>query len=280
MKAKSHHAPYDRYSVAYPEIGITYLAEVEWTTLRTGRWHSHRELQALWILDGFMSLEIDGRRYEENGGGCYIIPAQVQHIVMQQESPPRVLFLDLRVVAEPACTMAKFLNELQQTHLKIDSARLRSGAHSLRDALAQTTSSRVAHLQAVLWEMIAGLDAGGAHHAAMEPDSGSWKLRAAENLMKDRLAQPLGIDDLATAAGISRSQLTRLYIRHFGVGPAERLRQLRIERACELMTGSTLNVKEVAHVCGFVCANHFCRVFLKTMGATPTEYRLAKLASA
>jgi len=282
MKAKSHHAPYDRYSVAYPEIGITYLAEVEWTTMRSGRWHSHRELQALWILDGYMSLQIGDRLYEENGGGCYIVPAQVEHVVMQQASPVRVLFLDLRLTADPACTMAKFLGDLQQTHLKIDPVKLRGGAHSLRDALALSTSSRIAHLQAVLWEMISGLDTGRmpSREDTAELDSGLWKLRAAENLLKDRLARPLSIEEVAAAASLSRSQLTRLYIRHFGVGPAERLRQLRIEKACELMTGSTLNVKEVAHVCGFVCANHFCRVFLKTMGSTPTEYRLAKLASA
>src|SRR6185295_14581211 len=148
-----------------------------------------------------------------------------------------------------------------------------AGALALREALSLSTSSRIAHLQAVLWEMIAGLDAGQPtqREQAAELDSGMWKLRAAENLMKDRLAQPLSIEEIAAAADISRSQLTRLYIRHFGVGPAERLRQLRIDKARELMTSSTLNVKEVAHVCGFVCANHFCRVFLKTVGSTPTE---------
>ena len=80
------------------------------------------------------------------------------------------------------------------------------------------------------------------------------------------------------AAGLSRSQLTRLYAKYLGIGPAERLRQLRIEKAREMLRGSTLSIKQIAHVCGFTCPNHFCRVFQQVTGGTPTSFRSMQAA--
>ena len=113
--------------------------------------------------------------------------------------------------------------------------------------------------------------------------------RGAERRLVDRIsteyaerkakldATALDFDVAAVAAhvGLSRSQLTRLYLRHRKIGPAERFQQLRVERATRLLTASALTVKEIAHACGFVCPNHFCRVFRKQTRMTPSHYREA-----
>src|SRR5208283_4831173 len=106
------HHPYDRYSVAFPDVGIMFLAEVEWKTFRTHRIHDHQEVQVLWILEGTMGLEIDGRRFQLSAGGCYVIPADRVHSVFQLEEAPRVVFLDLRVPPGPASPMTAFLEKL------------------------------------------------------------------------------------------------------------------------------------------------------------------------
>ncbi|HYG74365.1 MAG TPA: helix-turn-helix domain-containing protein [Planctomycetota bacterium] len=278
METKSFHAPFDRYSVAFPEVGITYLADVEWTVLRPSRFHSHREMQVLIILDGGMGIETSERKIEPAAGVCYVIPADKVHAVSQNPVSPRVRFFDLRLINEPACTMVRFLESLGQFCLPVDQHELRISASSVRDALSLEGPRKLARLQAVLWEIISKIAAANAQQEHGETERSVLRIRAADAIMRDRLAQPLSIDVVAEAAGLSRSQLTRLYMKHHAMGPAERLRHLRIERARELMTSSTLTVKEVAHLCGFVCPNHFCRVFLQTTGATPTAYRLAQIS--
>jgi len=40
-----------------------------------------------------------------------------------------------------------------------------------------------------------------------------------------------------------------------------------------LLKGCDLKVKEVAHACGFVDSNYFCRLFRKNTERSPSEYR-------
>jgi AraC family transcriptional regulator len=275
VSVKRIHAPFDRYSVAFPETGVTYLAEVEWKQTRSPRLHSHHEYQLLWILDGGMGIETNQQRHAPNFDVCYVIPPDKIHAVFQNEQSPHVVFLDLRISERPPCTMSQFLAGLSQ-QIVFPVKDVRRFGPVLRGALGLASAQKIARLQAVLWEMLSQLAVSSAVETESETDKGVLRLRVADDLMKDRLAQALDIEEVAAAAGISRSQLTRLYRRHHHVGPAERLRELRVQKARELLQSSTLTIKEIAHVCGFVCPNHFCRVFLQSEGLTPTEYRLAQ----
>jgi AraC family transcriptional regulator len=272
------HAPYDRYTVAFPEIGIPFLAEVEWNEWRNHRFHSHHEFQTLWILDGYMGLEIDGRRFDPPSGTCYMIPASRIHNVYQRHEHPHSHFLDLRLNFDEASPYARFFGELHgQIVFHADAATLRGAAMELRAAVALNGPRRLARVQSVVWQMFfAMLSESGAAPLEVASDPDTVRLRIADGLMRDHIAEPLDVAAIAAATRLSRSQLTRLYRKYMNAGPAERLRQLRVEKSRELLRSSALTVKEIAHVCGFACPNHFCRVFLQIAGATPTEYRVSK----
>ena len=47
----------------------------------------------------------------------------------------------------------------------------------------------------------------------------------------------------------------------------------RMEKACALLNGTALSVKEVAEATGYADALYFERVFRKYAGVPPTEYR-------
>jgi len=272
------HHPYDRYSVVFPDVGIMFLAEVEWKTFRTHRIHDHQEVQVLWILEGTMGLEIDGRRFQLSAGGCYVIPADRVHSVFQLEEAPRVVFLDLRVPPGPASPMTAFLEKLApRMILRTDPARLRKGAARLRRALARPSLRGTARVQALLWDLLADTVARIPVDCHEPEETVDPRLHAADQFLQDHAAQPLSVEAVAATVGLSRSQLTRLFRAHFGLGPAERLRQYRIEKARTLLADSTLTLKEVACVCGFACPNHFCRVFQQLTRTTPTQFRRAQI---
>jgi AraC-like DNA-binding protein/mannose-6-phosphate isomerase-like protein (cupin superfamily) len=276
MQPQRVHAPYDRYTVAFVEMGIPFLSEVEWPRpISRFRWHDHREVQVLWVLEGTMKLELGGRRYEAPAGSSYLVPAQTEHRVGQRPEAPRVVFVDLRLSTEPASEMVRFLGGLGSRVLfRGRTEPLRAAAAELHGALGLAEPRRTARVQAVLWDMIEEMTAQGPPEAGNAvADAPDLRLRIADTLMRDRLAEPLDVERLASAAGLSRSQLTRLYRQHWGVGPAERLRHVRIDKARELLANTTLSVKEVAHVCGFACPNHFCRVFLQLSRTTPSTFR-------
>ena len=84
------------------------------------------------------------------------------------------------------------------------------------------------------------------------------------------------VDDMAEAAAVSRSGLTRKMRSLMGVTPADFLRQARLNHAAELLAKTDVTMKEIAFECGFADLNYFGKCFKAAYGLTPTAYRKEK----
>ncbi len=104
-------------------------------------------------------------------------------------------------------------------------------------------------------------------------------LAAVRELLADRVAENLGLDQLAAVAGLSRFHLIRAFQRRYGVTPFAYQRHQRIEKArAVLQTGASL--AQAAAGAGFADRSHLGRAFRAVMGATPGEYRESYLRAA
>ena len=83
--------------------------------------------------------------------------------------------------------------------------------------------------------------------------------------------------DMTDIAGLSASQLRRLFHHHLKTTPRAYLRHQRLAMAQRLMLESTLSLQEIAVACGFCDGYHFSRDFRRVVGRTPTEWRFAEL---
>ena len=92
------------------------------------------------------------------------------------------------------------------------------------------------------------------------------------DLLSERLAENVRLDELARVAELSPFHLIRLFRRRYGVTPFAYLRNLRVERARDaLRCGESL--AEIAANLGFADQSHLGRAFRHVMGATPGQYR-------
>jgi AraC-like DNA-binding protein len=95
-------------------------------------------------------------------------------------------------------------------------------------------------------------------------------------ILHDRAAENVRLDELAAAAGLSRFHLIRAFQRRYGVTPFAYQRNQRIEKArAVLRTGRP--IADVAVAAGFADQSHLGRTFRAVMGATPGEYRASYL---
>jgi AraC-like DNA-binding protein len=92
------------------------------------------------------------------------------------------------------------------------------------------------------------------------------------NLWRHAL-QPVTVEELASAASVSRGHLSRLFREHVGVGPVAAFERLRLARAATLLARTSLTVKTVADACGFANQYHFSRRFKDAYGIPPRTYR-------
>ncbi|MFJ2668138.1 helix-turn-helix transcriptional regulator [Nocardia fluminea] len=102
-------------------------------------------------------------------------------------------------------------------------------------------------------------------------------LRKARDLVDRQYADPLDLDELARAAGVSKYHFLRAFAAVYGRTPAVYLAERRIERAQDLLRSTNLTVTEVCMLVGYSSLGSFSAKFRQLVGVTPSEYQ-AKFA--
>jgi AraC-like DNA-binding protein len=98
-------------------------------------------------------------------------------------------------------------------------------------------------------------------------------LLRAKDLADARYFEPLDVDDLARAAGLSKAHFSREFRRAFGVSPHAYLLTRRLERAASLLRVTDRSVVDICMSVGLASVGSFTTSFTRTYGATPTAYR-------
>src|SRR5213078_1951090 len=100
-------------------------------------------------------------------------------------------------------------------------------------------------------------------------------LLRARDVADARYFEPLGVDDLAGAAGLSRAHFSREFRRTFGESPHAYLLTRRLERAAALLRVTDRSVVDICFSVGLQSVGSFTTSFKRMFGMTPTAYRAA-----
>lgn len=103
-----------------------------------------------------------------------------------------------------------------------------------------------------------------------EDDTG---VHAVARVIRASLDRHIPISDLAQIASMSESSLHRHFRKYFGTSPSRFANQMRIAEAKKSLRQSHVPIEELAFELGFSDASHFSRVFRKSSGESPAEYR-------
>lgn len=98
-------------------------------------------------------------------------------------------------------------------------------------------------------------------------------LLRAKDLADARYFEPLEVDNLAAAAGLSKAHFSREFRRTFGESPYVYLLTRRLERAAALLRNTDHSVAEVCLEVGLQGVGSFTTSFKRMYGMTPTAYR-------
>ena len=98
-------------------------------------------------------------------------------------------------------------------------------------------------------------------------------LLRAKDLADARYTQPLDVDDMAGAAGLSRAHFSREFRRKFGESPHGYLLTRRLERAAALLRNTDRSVAEICVSVGLESVGSFTSSFGRVYGRSPTAYR-------
>lgn len=101
------------------------------------------------------------------------------------------------------------------------------------------------------------------------------KIEKALQIIHDRYAQPLGLEEVSGICGYSKSNFCKVFKSITGDTFHNALNRHRIEIACMYLRQSKLPIEDIAAQTGFSDAKSLCRVFKATLGQSPGSYRKA-----
>lgn len=224
-------------------------------------WHiaAHRHVgmhEMIVVLDGRIHTEIAGRSLDGGAGSVLLYPADTVHEEWARGGRP------LTTVC------IGWSGDRPQGEILGSDARGRMTevARWLADLSAEPgpASRRIAEglMAALLHEF-----SRPTHHAGEDLVAciRAWAL--------PRLAEPITLDDLASAAGLSRFHFVRAFRSAAGTTPMRWLRHQRLQAARTLLLATDQPLRSIAAQVGFADEFQLSRVFRRDAGKSPSQLR-------
>ena len=78
---------------------------------------------------------------------------------------------------------------------------------------------------------------------------------------------------IAEELNMSYSNFRKIFKEYTGFAPAQYIQEMKLSKAKELLTNSSMPIKEIAYLMGFENHEYFFTAFKKKNGVTPADYR-------
>jgi AraC family transcriptional regulator len=178
-------------------------------------------------------------------------------------------------LTEPFCLLINELSNDKTQPISTNDPLIASCALQITQELFQTNISRnfVNRLMLVLLEKSCKIISGD---NAIEIKPGYGQLPRIQNTIsyiQKNLDQALSLDELARLQGLSTTHFRRLFLESTGISTHQFIAQLRLKKARDLLTNSTMPLVQLADSLGFSSQSHLTSSFKKSHAVTPARYR-------
>ena len=104
-------------------------------------------------------------------------------------------------------------------------------------------------------------------------NSSSFDLAAVETLMRNNIHQELNLDTLAHYSQLSKFHFAKKFKELTDSSPIQHFINMKIQHACNRLDNSKEPIKAIAEELGYNDPYYFSRLFKKTVGMSPKQYR-------
>lgn len=224
--------------------------------------------ELFWIIDGKGYFEYKNKRYICRPGDVWYYPRHSEHIFYPVESEFHYRWLSV------AGEMADALFESVQMQ-----PGLNYGGDCPEDIftkvelnLTQGTFRKQMKLLAAAYEIICLAVSGEKNNSRTK----NYVDVARQTLDNDFTDPELNIQRLSAILHVNRVQLSRDFVKRYGVTISDYLRNLRIQKGISLLTTTDLSITEIAEICGYNSVAYFSKVIIAATGQPPTVFRKNK----
>jgi AraC-like DNA-binding protein len=99
----------------------------------------------------------------------------------------------------------------------------------------------------------------------------------AQKFIHENYQNSISLSDVAQELKCSEVWAAKIFRQAVGMTVVQYITKIRIEKACELLSGTSLRITDIALKIGYSNMVHFGRVFKAEIGVTPKDYRKSRL---
>ncbi len=263
---------------------------------RTGQAHRHEFFQMRLDVTGETRHHIGSdRRLLSPGSVSFVLPYRMHRGGRRGDSQFYVInfhhrFLRPEMNIDPLCVESLPLDRAPelapfvfQHHIDftLDGADLTTARDACRQMMAQSERRGLfsadlirANLLRLIGTVCQRYESELSHFAvsAVSP-SGDGALVQVSRYITAHLAQQISLADVASAADVSPTKVTRLLKRETGKTFMQLLTERRLSKAQELLANTTMRIGDIAEASGFEDNAYFARRFRQFFRLSPRDYR-------
>jgi AraC family transcriptional regulator len=230
-------------------------------------WHSHETPTICFVLRGAFTEVTAGESLTCTPATVKVMPAGERHCDRFDRGDARGLLIE----TDPGRVdmfrpYAAVLDERLAVHGGLPGSVARRLYHEFR----ATDDAAPLAVEGLLLELLAAASRAA---AARGPAGTSAWLAEARDVIHAAPAARLSLSGLADTVGVHPATLARGFRHRFGCSVGAYVRRVRIERAAHELGAGERPLAAIALAAGFSDQSHFCNVFRRLTGMSPSAYR-------
>jgi len=239
-------------------------------------WSERLEDFDLWyVWDGQGRMQLRDRSIDLVSGTCLIMrPGGLYLAEHDPEKPLGVIYIHFQLEDEPkeqkkgATRLPPEWNQVQDP--LYFSVNLSYIIDRLREGKASSGWDTANQLFRILLQELRNQSIKPAH-GNLGPYEAVIRRQIAS--IREQPGSILKVRDLAEAAALSPDHYTRIFKRLAGCSPRQFIQEVRLERACQLLRETPLQISEIADQVGYADVFQFSRIFKSRIGKAPSRWR-------
>jgi AraC family transcriptional regulator, arabinose operon regulatory protein len=233
----------------------------------------------IYCIEGNGWFEIDGVRQKVLQNHFFILPKGKAHAYGSNPNNPWTICW-IHFDGEKAGFFSEGLDKPTSVSIEKDS-RIEDRLHLFEEIYATLkngySKNNLEYSIASLFHFLGSLKFLGAYRESLYATNNKRDLADdAIHFMRENIHKRLTLKEISDYVGFSTSHFSAIFQKKTGYSPLSYLTQLKIQQACHYLDFSDMKVNQISLLIGFEDPLYFSRIFSKTMGASPSEYRSKK----
>ncbi len=252
-------------------------------------WHWHEELELGYIQEGISKIVTVGAEYIVHQGDGFFVNSNV--MCMKQNASPGTRTVEINHIFHPVFLGGHFKSRFETKYLnpiinnrQIEVHMIRRG-HATANLILKNlyqlkelqnevdTEFQTRNILSEIWRLLIKELQENPDSPRMVGTEQTNRLRSMISYINQNYPEKMTLSQIAKTAGVSEREATRCFKKCIGQSPMEYLIKYRLNQAKKLLLETDMSITSICQQCGFSDSAYFGKVFRRSYGMTPREYR-------